>query len=133
MDWPTWTEVVPLLTVIAALLGAAWAWARLSDRTVSRAVEKAGKESTDATRQATYDLYERLKSNDFTHLEDRIGDGLRGVNARLDRAREDRAALRTDFGGRLERMEARILAAMRQPGAPPPEDSPPTDPLSQRG
>ncbi len=117
MDWPTWTEVVPLLTVIAALLGAAWAWARLSDRTVSRAVEKAGKESTAAARQATDDLYERLKSNDFKHVED-------AMNAIGDRI--DRMDVRTE--ARLKRMETRILEAVRgrpdalaQPTSPGPE------------
>ncbi len=118
MTWPGWTDVLPVLTVIAALLGAAWAWARLSDRTVSRAVEKAGEEAKDAARDAADSLYSRLKENDFKHVEDRIGEGLRGVSERLDRmearAREDRVA-----------MEARILAAVRAPGAPATEDSPP--------
>ena len=66
-------------------------------------------------------LYERLKANDFKHVEDRIGDGLAGVNTRLDgldsrldrmdsRARDDRAA-----------MEARILEAVRGRPSEPPE------------
>lgn len=65
-------------------------------------------------------LYERLRANDFKHVEDGIGDGLAVVNTRLDgidsrldrmdsRARDERAA-----------MEARILEAVRsRPGEPP--------------
>ena len=114
MTWPGWSEVLPLLAVIAVLLGGLAALALLARPWM----REAAKDATEA-------LYERLKSNDFKHLGDRIGEGLRGVNDRLDgidgrldrmdaRAREDRAA-----------MEARILAAMRRPGALPPEDSPP--------
>ena len=125
MTWPGWSEVLPLLAVIAVLLGGLAALARLARPWM----REAAKDATEA-------LYERLKSNDFKHLEDRIGEGLRGVNDRLGRveakAREDRAALRKDFGDRLDRaredraaMEARILAALGQPAPPPPEDSPP--------
>ena len=129
MTWPGWTDVLPLLTVIAALLGAAWAWARLSDRTVSRAVEKAGKESTDAARQATDDLYERLRTNDFQHVEAEIESGLKAVGERLDRVeahgREDRKAMEARIADRMGRMEGRLLAAIqgRAPEAPEsPED-----------
>ncbi|MDE3261224.1 MAG: hypothetical protein OYL41_04475 [Acidobacteriota bacterium] len=54
-----------LLTTLAAVVGAVVMWARISDRTVSRAVEKAAAVAVDS-------LYERLQSNDFRHVEAKI-------------------------------------------------------------
>ena len=106
MTWPGWTDVLPLLAAllaaVVALVGGLAAMARMARPWM----REAAKEATEA-------LYDRLKSNDFKHLEDRIGEGLRNVSDRLDRAREDRAAQRKDFGDRLERTEARILEAVR--------------------
>ena len=73
-------------------------------------------------------LYERLKNNDFSHVED----GLKAVGERLDRAHQDRKdmevrigerlariggereAMETRLGGRIERMEKRLLAAVQK-------------------
>ena len=56
MTWPGWGDVLPLLTALAttlvAVIGAVVTWARISDRTVSRAVEKAGRQSEKAAREA---------------------------------------------------------------------------------
>lgn len=99
---------------IATVIGAVVTWARISDGTVSRAVEKAGRRSEKAVDR----LYERLKSNDFRHVEERIDRGL--AEARADReAMEARIGERFDrMGGRIERMEKRLLAAVqRRPDA----------------
>ncbi len=78
MDWPTWNEVVPLLATVAGFLamalGGVWALGRMF-RPWMR----------EAAREATEWLYVRLKENDFKHVEDRIDEGLRGVNERGDR------------------------------------------------
>ena len=117
MTWPGWSDVLPLLAAllaaVAALVGGLAALARLA-RPWMR----------EAAKGATEALYERLKSNDFKHLEDRIGDGLQSVNERLDRV-ESRISERLDRA-RADRqaMEARILEAVR---AGPPK------PLTGRG
>ena len=76
----------------------------------------------DAAQDAADGLYERLKNNDFRHIEDGVkalGDRIERVDARR---REDTAAMearigdRIDrMGGRIERMEARLLAAVQRP------------------
>jgi hypothetical protein len=106
--------LLTLLTAVATVIGAVVAWARISDRTVSRAVEKAGRQSEKAAAAAVDRLYERLKNNDFRHVEERIDRG-------LAEARADRKAMETRIGDRLDRarqdrndMEARILAAVQR-------------------
>ena len=77
-----------------------------------------GREGIDGRGAAGHDdLYERLKSNDFKHVED-------AMNAIGDRI--DRMDVRTE--ARLKRMETRILEAVRgrpdalaQPTSPGPE------------
>ena len=122
MDWLAWSDVARLLAAVAGVLAAAvaglWTLGRMF-RPWMR----------DAAREAAESLYVRLKENDFKLVEDRIDEGLRDVSDRLERvegrAQADRAALRKDFGDQLGRMEARILEAVRERGAAPPEDSPP--------
>ena len=122
MDWLAWSDVARLLAAVAGVLAAAvaglWTLGRMF-RPWMR----------DAAREAAESLYVQLKENDFKLVEDRIDGGLRDVSDRLERvegrAQADRAALRKDFDDRLGRMEARILEAVRERGAAPPEDSPP--------
>ena len=122
MDWLAWSDVARLLAAVAGVLAAAvaglWTLGRMF-RPWMR----------DAAREAAESLYVRLKENDFKLVEDRIDEGLRDVSDRLERvegrAQAHRAALRKDFGDQLGRMEARILEAVRERGAAPPEDSPP--------
>ena len=101
MIWPGWSDVLPLLTTlvtaIATVIAAVVTWARISDRTVSRAVDKAGRQSEKAVDR----LYERLKTNDFRHVEDRIARGQAEAHA-------DREAMETRLNGRIDRVEARI-------------------------
>ena len=89
-------------------------WARISDRTVSRAVEKAGRQSEKAAAAAVDRLYERLQSNDFHHVEAKIESV--EAKAHADReAMESRIGDRFDrMGGRIERMEKRLLAAVQR-------------------
>ena len=122
MDWLAWSDVARLLAAVAGVLAAAvaglWTLGRMF-RPWMR----------DAAREAAESLYVQLKENDFKLVEDRIDEGLRDVSDRLERvegrAQAHRAALRKDFGDQLGRMEARILEAVRERGAAPPEDSPP--------
>ncbi len=87
MTWPGWSDVLPALAatlaVVAALVGGLAALARLA-RSWMR----------EAAREATEALYERMKANDFRHVED----GMRAIGDRLDRmaseARADRRELR---------------------------------------
>ena len=117
MTWPGWGDVLPLLmtlvTALAAVIGAVVTWARISDRTVSRAVETAGRQSEKAAADSVDRLYERLQSNEFRHVEAKI----ESVEARAhaDReAMESRIGERFDrMGARIERMEARLLAAVQ--------------------
>ena len=124
MTWPGWGEVLPLqvtlLTAVATVIGAVVTWARISDRTVSRAVEKAGRQSEKAAREAAAGVSAEVKAfaerlaSDFPHVETRIDRGL--AEARADReAMEVRIGERFDrMGGRIERMEARLLAAVQR-------------------
>lgn len=118
MTWPGWGEVLPLLmtlvTALAAVIGAVVTWAGISDQTVSWAVEKAGRQSEKAAAAAVDRLYERLQSNDFRHVEVKI----ESVEAK---AHADREAMESRIGewfdrmgARIERMEARLLAAVHQ-------------------
>ena len=110
--WLQWLGLIAggVLSVAATFAGLAWTLGRIF-RPWMRNEVRDGNEA----------LYERVKANDFKHVEDRIGDGLAGVNTRLDgldsrldrmdsRARDDRAA-----------MEARILEAVRGRPSEPPE------------
>ena len=98
----TWPEVLPVLVVavgIAASLAAlAWTLGRIF-RPWMRNEVRDGMEA----------LYDRLKANDFRHLEDRMVEGLAGVHQRLDGV-EARFAERFDgvaerFDGVAERFD----------------------------
>ena len=152
MDWLAWSDVARLLAAVAGVLAAAVAglwtlgrmfrpWMRDAAREAAESlyvqlkendfklVEDRIDEGLRDVREAAESLYVQLKENDFKLVEDRIDEGLRDVSDRLERvegrAQADRAALRKDFGDQLGRMEARILEAVRERGAAPPEDSPP--------
>ena len=125
----TWPDVLRWLALIvggaASLAGLAWTlgpifrpWMR------------------EAAREAADGLYERLRGNDFRHVEDAmkvLGDRIERVDAgvredraamearigdRIERvdagAREDRAAMEARIGAQLERMEARIVDRARE-------------------
>ena len=125
MTWPGWGEVLPLVVGAVTLFAVLVGGMRALTRTVA---EQASAAARDAAKEATDSLYERLKNNDFRHVEDRIDDtvaridrGLQDVGARIERV-EARIGERLDrIGERLDRahqdrrdMEARILAAVRR-------------------
>lgn len=103
----TWPDVLRLLVLIvgavaslaASLAGLAWTVGRIFRPWMRNEV-----------REGNEVLYGRLKGNDFKHVEDRIGEGLAGVNQRLDGI--DSRLNRMD--DRSAKMEARILAAVRE-------------------
>lgn len=105
MTWPGWEEVLPLVvgavTLFAVLVGGMRALTRIVAEQASAAARDAAKEATDS-------LYERLKNNDFRHVEERI----EGTVARIDRglaeARADREAMETRLNERMDRVEVRI-------------------------
>ncbi len=135
MAWPEWGDVLPLLTV---LIGIAVAWLRFSDRTVSRAVEKAGRQ----TQEAMDRLYERLRNNDFQHVEAKIQSvenkiqsvetGIQGVETRIQgveikiqsveakiqhvetKAHDERQAMEARLNERMGRMEVRLDGRMER-------------------
>lgn len=106
--------LMTLVTALAAVIGTVVAWARISDQTVSRAVEKARRQSEKAATAAVDRLYERLQNNGFRHVKGEIESV--EAKAHADReAMESRIGERFDrMGARIERMEARLLTAVQQ-------------------
>ena len=109
-----WTEVLRWLAltvgIAASIAGLAWTLGRIF-RPWMRNEVRAGNDA----------LYERLKNNDFKHVEDRVDDtvakidrGLQDVGARIERV-EARIGERLDRARQDRRdMEARILAAVQR-------------------
>ena len=107
MDWPTWSDVGPLLATVvgllAALLAGLWALGRMFRlwmRTEAR-------EAADRVGAEVKALADKFSTNDFPHIEAKI----ESVEARIGE-RLDRMDVRTET--RLRRMEARILEAVRE-------------------
>ena len=90
MNWPDWGDVLPTLALLIGMAGSVVAafWALL--RMFQPVAERAARDAMDT-------LYERLKANDFRHVED----GLKAFGDRIDRMRED-------IGGRLDRWDKRL-------------------------
>ena len=122
MTWPGWGEVLPLVVGAVTLFAVLVGGMRALTRTVA---EQASAAARDAAKEATDSLYEKLRTNDFRHVEERI----ERVDARMqedvkameDRLRGDAVAMEARIGERLDRarqdrrdMEARILAAVQQ-------------------
>ena len=125
MTWPGWGDILPSVMLLATIAALLWAVVRLLVQPVAeRAASEAEKRSAASTRLAVDGLYDRLKGNDFRHVEDglkgprgpdrRSTEGLRPtpqgggtqLEARHDRARQDR-----------KDMEGRLMAAIV--GKPP--------------
>ena len=130
MTWPDWSDILPSVTLLAAIAALLWAVVRQLVRPVAeKAASEAEKRSAAATRLAVDGLYERLKGNDFRHVED----GLKGLGDRIDEARKDFGqrldGVETQLGARFDRarqdrkdMEGRLMDAIA--GRPkPPEGS----------
>ncbi len=94
MTWPGWGEVLPLVVGAVTLFAVLVGGMRALTRTVA---EQAAAAAKQAAREATDSLYEKLRTNDFRHVEERI----ESTVARIDRGLQD-------MGGRIERVEARI-------------------------
>ena len=100
MTWPGWGDILPSVTLLATSAALLWAVVRLVVRPVAeRAASEAEKRSAASTRLAVDGLYDRLKGNDFRHVED----GLKGLGDRIDEARKD-------FGQRLKGVEMQLEA-----------------------
>ena len=120
MTWPGWGDILPSVTMLATIAALLWAVVRLLVRPVAeRAASEAEKRSAASTRIAVDELYERLKGNDFRHVED----GLKGLGDRIDEARKEFGqrldGVETQLGARLDRarqdrkdMEGRLIAAI---------------------
>ena len=110
----TWPEVLRWLAlaagIAASIAGLAWTLGRIF-RPWMRNEVRAGND----------ELYERLKNNDFRHVEDRvestvarIDQGLQDMGERIERV-EGRIGERLDRARQDRRdMEARILAAVQR-------------------
>ena len=104
------------MTLVATIAGLLWAVVRLLVRPVAEnAASEAGKRAAKATRATVDALYERLKANDFRHVEeglqalgDRIDEVGSDFGGRLDRTDKRIAGVREDFGGRLDRVDERL-------------------------
>ena len=114
MTWPGWGDVLPalaaLLAALGAVIGGMVALARLARPWMREAAREAASEVSAEVKA----LAEKLATNDFPHVEARIERGLQAVGDRLDRARQDRKDMEARIGGRIERMEKRLLAAVRE-------------------
>ena len=90
MTWPAWADVLPTLALLigmaGSVAGAFWVLMRMFQPVADR-----------AARDAVDTLYERLKANDFKHVED----GIRALGVRFDR-------MRTEVTGRLDRADNRL-------------------------
>ena len=119
MTWPGWGEVLPLVVGAVTLFAVLVGGMRALTRTVA---EQASAAARDAAKEAADSLYERLRNNDFRHVEERIEStvaridrGLADVGERIDRV-EARIGERLDRARQDRKdMEARILAAVRRP------------------
>ena len=80
-------------------------------------MREAARDAADGVRAEVKALGDKLATNDFPHVE-----------ARIDRVeahgREERAAMEEGLGGRIERMEGRLLDAIR--GRAPEAEAAPT-------
>ncbi len=122
MTWPGWGEVLPLVVGAVTLFAVLVGGMRALTRTVA---EQASAAAMDAAKKATDSLYERLKNNDFRHVEDRIERVEDRIGERLDRARQDRKDMEARRREDMAAMEARILAAVqRRPAADEDESGP---------
>ena len=123
MTWPGWGDILPSVTLLATIAALLWAVVRLVVRPVAeRAASEAEKRSAEATRLAVDGLYERLKGNDFRHVED----GLEALGGRLDKRID---TVRKEVGERFDRarqdrkdMESRLMDAIA--GRPKPPEGP---------
>lgn len=128
MTWPGWGDLLPSMTLVATIAALLWAVVRLLVRPVAeKAASEAEKRAAKATRATVDALYERLKANDFRHVEEglkALGDRIDGIGrdfgGRLDRTDKRIAGVREDVGDRLELasrdrmdMEARLMAAIQ--------------------
>ena len=126
MTWPGWGEVLPLVVGAVTLFAVLVGGMRALTRTVA---EQAAAAAREAAKEATDSLYEKLRTNDFRHVEagvKALGERIKSVEAEAhaDReAMEARIGERFDrMGGRIERMEKRLMAAVqRQPATDNPE------------
>ena len=122
----TWPDVFPWLALVAgtaaSIAGLAWTLGRIFRPWMREAAQAAA----DDVRAEVKALSDKLATNDFPHVETRIERGL--AEARSDREEAMETRLRGDtvamearigdridrMGGRIESMEARILAAVQQ-------------------
>ncbi len=132
----TWPDVFPWLALVAgtaaSIAGLAWTLGRIFRPWMREAAQAAA----DDVRAEVKALSDKLATNDFPHVETRIERGLAEAHSDREametRIRGDREAMETRLrgdavamearigdridrmGGRIESMEARILAAVQQ-------------------
>lgn len=94
MNWPGWSDILPAVTLALGLAGSVVGMFYVLMQLFRPAAQTAAREATDR-------LYDRLKSNDFDHLEEE----LKGLGGRLD-ARIDGVEARLD--SRIDGLEARL-------------------------
>lgn len=75
-SWPTWGDLLPFLTALVGVLGTTggllWICIRVVEKLVRGALEECKLHPSELTTRAMEDLYDRMKANDFKHLEDRF-------------------------------------------------------------
>lgn len=107
MSWPGWGDILPTVTLVSTIAGLLWVVVRLVVvPVVDRAVSEVEKRAAETTRVAVDGLYERLKANDFRHVDE----GFSALGARMDRM--DRRMDRMD--GRIEGVRKDVRARFRE-------------------
>jgi len=122
MSWPGWSEVLPLLAavlaVLAAVLGTVWTLGRI----FRPWMKEAAREAADEVRAEVKALGDKLATNDFPHVEARMDKGLKALEERIGRVETrtgaELAAMEGRIGERLGRIEA-ALTGQPRPGADP--------------
>ena len=129
MTWAGWGDILPTLTLVAVIAGLLSTAVRLLVRPVAENAAAAEKRAREATRVAVDGLYDRLKGNDFRHVDQ----GLANLGNRIEAVREDFGGcldrrigeVRQDVGNRFDRarqhrkdMEERLMAAIEGRGGP---------------
>ena len=109
-NWPTWNDLLPSLAALLGVIGTTgglfWIGIRIVEKLVKGALEEYKRHASESTTRAIDDLYTRIKTNDFKHLDERFA----AIEDRLDRASADRRERETRLTAGIRTMEDRLTS-----------------------
>ena len=123
-NWPTWNDLLPSLAALLGVIGTTgglfWIGIRIVEKLVKGALEEYKRHASESTTRAIDDLYTRIKTNDFKHLDERfaafdgrfvaIDDRFAAIEDRLDRAGADRRERETRLTASIRTMAERLTS-----------------------